>query len=104
MSTLEGPGLHAVDLELGEGSRLGGSIELTDRSARSTVGSIRTWSSSVRAAAYEGAWTTRTEYATTPPMRATDQKKLLQQPLISVNGFGAGSNGPFSLASTGLSC
>ncbi len=30
--------------------------------------------------------------------------KLLQQPLISVNGFGAGSNGPFSLASTGLSC
>ena len=42
------------------------------RSARSKSGSMRTWSRSARAAAYEANWTTRTN-ATAAPMRAIDQ-------------------------------
>jgi hypothetical protein len=63
---------------------------------------MRTWRSSARAAAYEAKWTTRTKVREHAADESDRPAKLPQQRLISVNGTGAGPNGPSSLASTVL--
>jgi hypothetical protein len=69
------PSGTACRWQLAEGMVLGSPSRRLIRSVRSKSGSIRTKErSSARAAAlYEVNSTTRTKYATTPPMRATDQ-------------------------------
>jgi hypothetical protein len=65
--------LLAVDQELWRRTASPSRRKPPIRSARSKSG-IRTRRSSARAAAYEANRATRSKHATTPPMRATDQK------------------------------